>query len=224
MDTRSTSSTARSFPVTTCTLCSYFAPSLKLYISHLRIVHSRDPLFQVICGIEGCKNKFRAFTAFNTHVYRHHRVALGLETQTGLETQNSTELDGECSINSESPTFESDADPCASATRPICKLPIHIEEQAVAGAKVILHLREGRKVSQVAVNDVVQISNEMCTKAINHLKQEIRDTLLQANTDSVCDSITDILDRPVPHLFEGVQSTYRFEKFCVQELGCLVRL
>ncbi len=188
---------ASSSPVTTCPFCNYFAPSFKLYISHLRIVHSRDPSFQVICGIVGCTQTFRAFAAFNTHVYRHHRVALE------LETQNSTELDGECNINS---TLESNANPpcasistCPTATdtpatdTPICKLPIKKKDEA--GAKFILHLREGRRVSQVAVNEVVQTSNEMCTKAINHLKQEIRETLLQANSDTVCDRITDILDR-----------------------------
>ena len=61
-----------------CSLCSYFSPSLSQHVSHLRLVHSQDPNFFVKCGIEGCSSHFSTFAAFSTHIYRHHRSALGL--------------------------------------------------------------------------------------------------------------------------------------------------
>jgi len=65
--------------VTECPLCGQFAPTLSLYISHLRLVHSKDRPFSVVCGIGGCKEVFGTFSGLNTHIYRHHRFALGLE-------------------------------------------------------------------------------------------------------------------------------------------------
>ena len=65
-----------------CHFCGYFAPALPSYISHLRLVHAEDPKFDVICGIDSCQLRLMAFTAFSSHIYRHHRAALGLEEPT----------------------------------------------------------------------------------------------------------------------------------------------
>ena len=62
-----------------CQMCGCLSPSLTLYISHLRLVHSRDPLFHIVCSIQSCEELYKAFAAYNNHVYRHHRVAIGLE-------------------------------------------------------------------------------------------------------------------------------------------------
>ena len=62
-----------------CTLCAYFSPSLVLHISHLRLVHASDHFFQLTCNINGCTEEFRSFSSYNSHVYRRHRFALGLE-------------------------------------------------------------------------------------------------------------------------------------------------
>ena len=70
-------------------------PTLKLYISHLRVSHSKDPSFNVICGVGGCREVFRAFSVFNTHIYRHHQSEIGVS--------NPTES-GTCSFSS--PTLE----------------------------------------------------------------------------------------------------------------------
>ena len=66
-----------------CQLCSLLSPNLWTYISHVRQVHSKQPNFSLICGIQGCSQEFRAFSAFNSHVYHAHRDTLGLSTSTG---------------------------------------------------------------------------------------------------------------------------------------------
>ena len=62
-------------------LCSYQVLKLKQLVSHLRLVHSGDPNFELVCGIGGCQQKFCTFSAFNSHVYRIHRAALGLQAE-----------------------------------------------------------------------------------------------------------------------------------------------
>ena len=78
-----------------CPLCDCYSPTLKLYISYLRVSHSKDPFVNVICGVGGCREVFRAFSVFNTHIYRHHRSEIGVS--------NPTES-GTCSFSS--PTLE----------------------------------------------------------------------------------------------------------------------
>ena len=44
------------------------------------LVHSSDVPFEIKCEIETCDKAFSAFSAFSSHVYRYHRLAMGLET------------------------------------------------------------------------------------------------------------------------------------------------
>ena len=74
--------------VLTCPLCESLSLTLKAYISHLRLVHAKDSSFRVMCGINGCREIFRAFSAFNSHVYRHHRTALGLGSDETVDQQS----------------------------------------------------------------------------------------------------------------------------------------
>lgn len=82
-------------------LCVDFSvpPSLYSHVSHFRLVHSKDANFCVVCGINGCGQEFRAFSAYNSHVYRRHRAAVGVnelwsiqdpEPETTLEMQPPT--------------------------------------------------------------------------------------------------------------------------------------
>ena len=64
-----------------CPLCAYQVLRLQQLVSHLRLVHSGDPNFELVCGIGGCRQRFGAFSAFNSHVYRFHRAALGLSDE-----------------------------------------------------------------------------------------------------------------------------------------------
>ena len=63
----------------TCPLCPTTSSTLREYVSHLRIVHSKDAKFNVICGVGRCREVFHAFSAFNSHIYRHHRDLMGLD-------------------------------------------------------------------------------------------------------------------------------------------------
>ena len=75
----STSSISMASPIIQCVLCGIPSPSLKLFVSHLRSVHGKDLNFNVMCNISECREVFRAFSAFNSHVYRHHCVVVRLD-------------------------------------------------------------------------------------------------------------------------------------------------
>ena len=67
----------------TCPLCSVLSPTLKLYVAHLRVTHAKEKTFSVLCGVSGCREVFRTFSAFNSHIYRHHRTEVGIEQSAG---------------------------------------------------------------------------------------------------------------------------------------------
>ena len=175
--------------VVECSLCGYFSPNLTLHISHLRLVHSSDRSFSVVCGIRGCTETFGAFAAFNSHVYRRHRDALGLEIfpdsddmtpsvrpTAGEEGTPSSILpviddDGHDNVHDVAPVLtvrRSDSGPSSLTT---------------IAANFLLHLQEGRRVSQVALTDVIDRCNVMCTHIVNDIKQEIREKCAQAKVD-----------------------------------------
>ena len=60
-----------------CPLCEGFVvPTYRLWLSHLRHIHSHDPNFHVTCGINSCPRTFRVFSSLYSHVYRSHRDML----------------------------------------------------------------------------------------------------------------------------------------------------
>ena len=112
-----------------CSLCGYLSPTLSLYVSHLRLVHSKDKTFYVTCGIDKCTEVFGAFAALNSHIYCHHRVALGLERAPEVDTGKADQAN---------PVFVPDDEPPHFMNSP----------------KFLLHMRD-RQVSQVANADII---------------------------------------------------------------------
>ena len=55
-----------------CPICTFQACSFTIILSHLRLVHSNDPNFSVICGLDGCATTSKSFSALYSHIYRHH--------------------------------------------------------------------------------------------------------------------------------------------------------
>jgi hypothetical protein len=55
-----------------CPMCSFNASTVKLVLSHLRSVHSSDPRFHVMCGIDGCASTYRKYSGLHSHLYRCH--------------------------------------------------------------------------------------------------------------------------------------------------------
>lgn len=79
---------ASNFAEKNCPLCSFQAPSMRVVLSHLRLVHSSDPRFNVMCGIDGCSSTFRTFSAFYSHIYRRHKNSGIIKRETGAQVSD----------------------------------------------------------------------------------------------------------------------------------------
>ena len=222
-----------------CPLCESLSLSFKLYVSHLRLVHSKDSSFNILCGVDGCREVFRAFSAFNSHVYRHHPSVVGVgatepQELTLLTCGSSNQAPGpsfqeECTsdmLGLESVTIDSAQDEdkdCSTCSAVQIADPCELAHlKTVTAAKFLLQLREGRPVSQVAISDVLAGCKSLCKQAADEIKEGVGTTLASAGIS--CESIpglTDVLDND-PDPFQSIDSNYLFEKFCIEHLGCLV--
>jgi hypothetical protein len=87
----------------------------------------------------------------------------------------------------------------------------------VSAGKFLLHMREGRQVSQVAIADIIAGCNSLCNQA---LKAKLKGDLVNSGID--CTQLPGLADSVNVDLFENVKSNYLFEKFCMEHFGCLV--
>ena len=209
-----------------CCLCECSSPSLSLYISHLRLVHGKDSSFSVTCGIDGCRDHFRTFSGFNSHVYRHHRSAVGVDATTEEEPDLTSPVPASFSLTAASDDYME-----TGADESVRDLQLHTpgttdttvkETTAVSAAKFLLHLREGRLISQVAVADVIAGCKSLCKKSVEKLRYGVKEKLLQAGIDpETIDGLDDVLFED-PDPFHEVNTNYQFEKFCADHFNYLV--
>ena len=81
-----------------CPLCTFEACSFAVILSHLRLVHSNDVNFSVICGLGGCATTSKSFSALYSHIYRHHSEVIKKRGGKGREEVDSDDHQPLCSL------------------------------------------------------------------------------------------------------------------------------
>ena len=203
-------------------------------------MHAKEKSFNVLCGVRGCREVFRTFSAFNSHIYRHHRAEFGIDqdvhdlaSETAIVSLPASDLplstcdccnDPSADIyptNDDSTVpFADVQDDCMddcfknafteshTALTDALTIP---DDQTLAAAKMLLSLREGHQVSQVALTEVISGCRLLCNRALNQLKIDV--------VNSSDNSTIDLGDYDP---FKSIDTNYLFEKYCVEHLGCLV--
>ena len=168
----------------TCPLCSFLLPTVKLYVGHLRVTYAKEKTFSILCEVSGCTEVFRTFSAFNSHIYHHHRAEVGIDQGSGDFVCSSITVPP---LVPDLPHDESDG-----STSHVSILEAHmIDECAItecheagtstsydacrtlAAAKMLLTLREGHQVSQVALAEVISGCRLLCNYALKRLKVDL---------------------------------------------------
>ena len=206
-----------------CPLCSHSCPSLKTYVSHLRVSHGKEETFNVFCGVSGCREVFRTFSAFNSHIYRHHRVEIGITSSDGdtpeLSQPVESDLMSESAINSHTDDPENaalDFDVPFSRGYDTALAP-HTPSGSIEAAKMLLQLREGHQVSQAALVDVISCCRYLCTQVLKSYRTDIVASLGSYVEDTISKISLESYDQ-----FKDIDTNYLFEKCCTDNLGCLV--
>ena len=209
-----------------CPLCHYLCPSLALYISHLRLVHNGDPTFNVSCPIDCCEKPFSTFSAFNSHIYRDHRAALGLD-QCETEFQRLPEASAVANNTVEFSENENMDSSPGRRERELSPQPVSLgtginqEQQQKESAKFILKLREIRGISQVAVIDVVEGCQSLFQNTLARVKEGVRDKLSHSGIDySDVGELDSVFDLPDP--FEALDTIYLQDTYFKEHFHYLV--
>ena len=201
-----------------CPLCGFFSPSFRLFVSHLRLVHSTDSAFRVSCNVGECSQEFTSFSAFNSHVYRWHRAAIGLEHETAEDTI----------VSCSSPSLTSDQDISAADfdTYGAQDLDEENHQRAYDGAshrktnaEFIMKHSEGRQLSQAALDDVIKGCRAICKQTLGTVKEII--TVALSDIGIVDPGFTDMLST-IPDPFDGLESQYTRENFYKQHFNYVV--
>ena len=218
-----------------CPLCCVSSPTLKLYVSHLRVTHSKEKSFSVLCGVNDCREVFRTFSAFNSHIYRHHRVEIGIQNQSadnnltvdtdvvhGPSSDLTVYQDGgaqsaEGGSGSDGQDTHMDYDFASGSNFTILQDPTVTN---LAAAKMLLQLREGHQVSQVALTEVVSGCRLLCNQALIQLRADVTAALSSPEEGVIAHlNLKEDYDP-----FKNIDTNYLFEKYCVEHLGCLVSI
>lgn len=181
------------------------------------------------CNIKDCVQEFRAFAAFNSHVYRHHRRDIGLE---GAETYFNTDeppTEDTFVSNSQPVDDQQSYNECHSTSLEDLHHSIslllgtdHYEQQRDS-AKFLLKLREVNCVSQKTLLDVLSANQRLFDQTVGRVKAVVTERLNEAGIDYTnvhgLESAISELSSP----YEGLETIHKQDKYFVDHFSYLVR-
>ena len=204
-----------------CPLCNFSCPTKNLWLSHLRRVHSNDDNFYVTCDINNCGTSYTKCSSFVSHVYRQHRDNMVITTR--QHSSLTPENDSGCRMELvDDVSFDGDIDHEQERNdlQHIINglLEIDEEEQTKKAALFILHLKERRNLSQVAVDDVLKEVNGLFSHVIGRIKAGVHECMTKSNP---VESINELF-ASATNPFQPLHSTYLQETYYQSHLGCMV--
>nr|XP_046258520.1 uncharacterized protein LOC124066299 [Scatophagus argus] len=205
-----------------CFICYIFlALTLKQLLSHINTMHSRNPDFRVVCGIDGCPSEYRVYNSFYYHVKRTHAQHL-LQVEAAEEerpTCHGLPGAGERTVTND----QTNASPVAEAESSSILTPVSgFEEDGDGHMNVdlskhatafLLQARETHRLTQRAVNQMVSGVQQYQAALLEHLKQQMSDMIERhsGNLDQLKSDAMGIFDQFVDP-FSQIASTHLQDK------------
>ena len=185
-------------------------------MSHLCQVHrSEKSKVKFSCPVSRCSAVYSKVNSLCSHVYRIHRDDLRSTSSVipAAREQEPSLLDG-----------SSDFSLPSSVSHDVDQL-LHrdVHEQKKRSSLFLLHLREERLLTQVAINDVLAGCRELFNHTVCRLQAGVSQKLALSGIDMNDISGLDQVFSDVSDPFAGLETAYLQSKFVSQELGCIVR-
>ena len=161
-------------------MCSeYSVPTIELLLHHIGKVHGNSNFFLESNGTR-CATTFTNFHAYKRHLRKKHReVISNTEATEGIfEEQLEENADVGESTGSSIPVSYPDEGNLSDYSREqteTCESQAKDLNKEVA--LWILKLKEGRKLTQLAVDEILSDVTELTTNIVSHLCQELHDAL-----------------------------------------------
>lgn len=193
-----------------CWMCFKVAsPTLKGIVRHIGNIHAHESNFFVNCGINLCTRTYTNFYSFKKHIYRKHR----------------SELD--CSDLSQStlPLTEDEEHDCTyyddNQTEIVTECEA-TEDRKRISALFLLKTKEVHKVTQKALDGVIQDMSSFIKLITDSMEHDIRQCLDQNNITLDTNLSNVFLQYSTLDPFQGLHSKYLQEQYYHDFLGLLV--
>ena len=151
-----------------CTFCNFIAPTLSLWLSHVRAVHSTVEEFEIEC----CGINYNKCSSFVSHVYRKHRNELASTNVTKSGEYSNSTTDNAQDISESAVSVDATSTSTLIHHTVDQLLQVDHETQKKESALFLLHLKEGKCLSQSAVNEVVYASQRLSSIPLDVHKLE----------------------------------------------------
>ena len=141
---------------------------------HIREVH---PHFEgvVMCGIDGCPATPSTYIALRQHMYRFHNDKITDSTRNPSSSSESICDESGVAVYTDP---EDGIEESTNGTNDLSTLP----STQVNGAKFILKTRDGRKLTQVATNGIIEDAKLLVQNAVQNIQKLVVDKLEQLGT------------------------------------------
>lgn len=150
------SASSRDRDLFSCTYCNSFSAfSMLGVLRHVGRVHSNDPGFHIVCGINECPRTFKKYYSFRKHVRRCHKDAL---TQTNITIQSEVDED---------PEEEGINESNESALEPA-------EKRIRSSALFLLKAKEIDRINQNSLESIIGGVTTIVEETLDEVKARIR--------------------------------------------------
>lgn len=168
-------------PQLVCPLCphertAHLRLDLTGFLKHIKLFHAHQAGFKITCGISGCQRGFTNFRTFQGHVSAVHRFQLDPSNVTPVLD---TDLQGNDDRDDESDEIDGglgigeDAESCSQ------------ELLQKATALFLLGLKEKHKLSQAAVQSLVEGVTSLVQQRLDFLHSQVCSQLTEAGVRSL---------------------------------------
>ena len=99
-----------------------------------------------------------------------------------------------------------------------------IDKQKIirSSALFLLKLKEHRRISQVAIDDIVEGSKGLVAQTIAHVEAGVKAKLAELGLDPDTVNGLDSVFKDIAHPFDGIETCHRQEKYFCEKLGLVV--
>lgn len=148
-----------------CPYCSkeYLAPSKKLLLDHIRVVHAFDPDFFIQCSQSGCSRTFTNFRTYQNHQLQH-------KTNSGSEE-----------TVEENDSYSLEDSECSNSLMPL--QTVTAAEMKMFAAKWILKTGETRKLTRSATQGIIEDTEQLVNFVAEVLESKLHSVLRSNKID-----------------------------------------
>ena len=199
-----------------CSLCAHFsATSVGGVLRHVGAIHAHDPLFQLVCGINGCPRTYKNYYSFRKHLRRRHAEYLDQDLDTSGQSQVCADED-----------LLSGIDNCAQLSAEYCPEArgalVNQELSRRIGAMFLLKTKEVNGVSQTALNEMIEDVSLLVQTTLDTVKAKVEAVLAEKGVDS--QGLAKIFEVEwLRNPFRGLHSDFLQQRTYEELFGLVVR-